>query len=242
MEAHARERDWLPFTYAMCDETRVLEQAERQLELMRAFNRASPWLRTAGSYSVSFAPTEDPVARAHQEFFRTLDMSMLNNHDEAVMAKARELGKQVYIYNQGKGRYSFGAYQWSERAKGVGGRYEWIAFIRHGYEYFDLDGREPDTGAIYYASDGLRATPRLEQAAEGMNDFRYLQTLDNLATRAERSTSAQAGQAAAGARRFLDGLTGRIAIAERRQPEWLDLDAMRAEAAEHIGRLLEILE
>ena len=241
VEEHARERDWLPFTYALCDETRVLEQAEQQIELMRLLNRVSSWLRTAGSYSVSFAPTEDPLTRAHQEFFRTLDMSMLNNHDEAVMAKARELGKEVYIYNQGKGRYSFGVYQWSERAKGVGGRYEWIAFIRHGYEYFDLDGREPDTGAIYYASDGLRSTPRLEQAAEGMNDFRYLQTLENLAVRAERSTSSDAKQAAAEARRFLAGLADRIAIAEREQPEWLDLDAVRAEAAERIGRLLEAL-
>jgi hypothetical protein len=96
------------------------------------------------------------VAKCEQEIFRTLDVSALNLHDQGVMDKARELGKEVYIYNQGKDRYSFGLYQWSERAKGVRGRYEWISFIRHGYEYLDLDGREPDTSAIFFASDGLR--------------------------------------------------------------------------------------
>jgi len=75
-----------------------------------------------------------------------------------------------------------------------------------------------------------------------MNDFRYLQTLENLAARAERSASSDARQAAADARRFLAGLTDRIAIAERRQPNWLDLDAMRAEAAERIGRILGVVE
>jgi hypothetical protein len=162
---------------------------------------------------------------------------MLNNHDEAVMAKARELGKRVYIYNQGQSRYSFGLYQWSERAKGVVGRYQWIAFIRHGYEYLDLDGREPDTGVIFYASDGLRSTPALERAGEGMNDFRYLQTLENLAARAEQSGSSEGKQAAAEARAFLTGVANRIAINQREQPAGLDSDAVRREAAERITAL-----
>jgi len=237
VEAHAKQQQWLPFTYHLCDETRVLEVARQQLELMRLLKRASPWLQTTGSYSVSFQPTDDPVELALQDFFRTLDSSMLNNHDEAVMAKARELGKRVYIYNQGQSRYSFGLYQWSERAKGVVGRYQWIAFIRHGYEYLDLDGREPDTGVIFYASDGLRSTPALERAGEGMNDFRYLQTLENLAARAEQSGSSEAKQAAAEARAFLTGLANRIAINQREQPAGLDSDAVRREAAERIVAL-----
>lgn len=242
VEQHAKEHDWLPFTYTMCDETRVLEQAQKQLELMRLFNRVSPWLRTTGGYSVSFQPTDDPLSRAHQEFFRTLDISMLNSHDETVMEKARELGKGVYIYNQGKGRYEFGLYQWSEQAKGVGGRYEWIMSIQHGYGYFDLDGREPDTGVIFYASDGLRPAVELEQCAEGMNDFRYLQTLADLAALAERTGAPAARTEAEAAKAFLRGVTDRIALNERRKPEWLDLDAVRAEAARRIAALKASLE
>lgn len=242
VESHAREQQWLPFSYHMCDETRVAGIAQQQLDLMRLFNRASPWLHTTGSYSVSFDPTEDEVEIALQEFFRTLDSSMLNYHDEAVMAKARELGKRVYIYNQGQSRYSFGLYQWSERAKGVSGRYQWIAFIRHGYEYFDLDGREPDTGVIFYSSEGLRSTPALERASEGMNDLRYLQTLENLAARAEQSDAQEARRAAAEGRALLKRVADGIAINQRQQPAGLEPDAVRREAAERILGLLKVLK
>ena len=241
VEAHAREQNWLPFSYTLCDETRVAEKAQEQLALMQLFNRVSPWLRTAGGYSVSFEPTDDPLTLALQDFFKVLDISILNNHDETVMAKARALDKQVYIYNQGKDRYSFGLYQWSERAKGVGGRYEWISFVRHGYEYFDLDGREPDPSAIFFASDGLRPSLMLERCAEGMNDFRYLETLDHWARLAAQSDFDRAKKAAGEARAFLDSLSGRIAINQRRKPDWLDLDAVRAEAARRIMDLQRLL-
>jgi len=241
LQAHAERQAWLPFTYHMCDETRVTGVAQQQLELMRLLKRASPWLQTTGSYSVSFRPTDDPVAPYLQGFFRALDSSMLNDHDETVMAKAKELGKKVYIYNQGQGRYSFGLYQWSERAKGVAGRYQWIAFTRHGYEYFDLDGREPDTGVIFYASDRLRSTPALERAGEGMNDFRYLQTLENLAAKAEDMEFEEAKQAAVGARRFLAKIADSIALDQRRKPDALDLDAVRREAAERILSIRQVI-
>jgi len=237
---HAQDHDWLPFSYSLCDETRVAELAREQLEFMQLLDRVAPDLRTMGSYSVSFEPTEDPLELALQEFFRVLDASMLNNHDDLVMAKARELGKDVYIYNQGRSRYAFGAYQWSERAKGVSGRYEWIAFIRHGYDYFDLDGREPDPRMIYFASDGLRPSLLLEQCAEGMNDFRYLQTLENIADDAAASDSPEARQAAAEAQAFLASVANRIRLNERRCPEWLDLDEVRGGAARRIAALLAL--
>jgi hypothetical protein len=236
VEAHAAEQNWLPFVYNMCDEPRVVEVAERQIALMRLFNRASLWLRTGGSYSVSFRDTDDPVERCEQEIFRTLDVSVLNRHDQSVMDKARELGKDVYIYNQGKDRYSFGLYQWSERAKGVRGRYEWISFVRHGYEYFDLDGREPDPSAIYFSSEGLRPGLVLLHAAEGMNDFRYLQALEE-ALSAARPKTEDAQRTVAEARAFLSGITDRIALGERHKPDWLDLDAVRREAATWVMRL-----
>jgi hypothetical protein len=241
VEIHSEQQEWLPFTYHLCDETRVSGVAREQLDFMKMIKRASPWLQTTGSYSVSFAPTQDPVELALQEFFRTLDSSQLNTHDETVMAKTRELGKKIYIYNQGQGRYSFGLYQWSERAKGVLGRYQWISSIRHGYEYLDLDGREPDTGVIFYSSDGLRSTPALERAGEGMNDFRYLQTLEGLASRLEQSNDETTRQAVASAREFLAKVANAIALNQREQPAGIDLDAVRREAADRIMALRPML-
>jgi hypothetical protein len=53
------------------------------------------------------------------------------------MEEARRLGKAVHIYNQGRTRYSFGMYQWSEYRKGVQARTEWHLNILHGYQFFD---------------------------------------------------------------------------------------------------------
>ncbi len=110
----------------MCDETRVRDVAERQLSFMQMMAKVSAafpqTLRTSGSYSVSFAtrPTDkDDLNYWHQRFFEALDISALNSHDASVMAEAARLGKQVQIYNQGRTRYSFGLYQWSEFRKGV---------------------------------------------------------------------------------------------------------------------------
>ncbi len=241
VEEHAKEQHWLPFSYTLCDETRTAEKAKEQLELMKTFNRVSPWLKTAGGYSVSFAPTEDPLELTLQDFFRVLDVSIVNDHDETLMKKARELGKEVYIYNQGRTRYSFGLYQWSEREKGVSGRYEWISSIRHGYEYFDLDGREPDPSMIFFSSEGVRPSLALEQCAEGMNDFRYLQTLEHWIRRAEKSGSPEAKRLAWQARLFLEGIEDGIALNQREQPDWLDLDEVRDEAASRIVDLVSHL-
>ena len=240
VQAHAERQAWLPFTYHLCDETRVLGIAEQQLDLMKLFKRVSPWLRTTGSYSVSVT-SEDPLEVALQGFLGALDESMLNDHDEAVMAKARQLGKRISIYNQGQGRYSFGLYQWSERAKGVVGRYQWIAFIRHGYEYLDLDGREPDTGVMFYASEGLRSTPSLERDGEGMNDLRYLQTLENLASKAEEMEFEEAKQAAASAREFLAKVAAAVALNQRQKPDGVDLDAVRRETSDRILSLRQTI-
>ncbi|MHC4247538.1 MAG: hypothetical protein ACYS9X_00275 [Planctomycetota bacterium] len=225
---HAEKERWLPFDYPMCDETRVREVSERQLVLMRALREAAPWLRTAGSYSVSFKMDRDPLL--HQEFFKTLRISYLNSHDPTVMAKARETGAEVRIYNQGRTRYSFGWYQWSEAEKGVGGRTQWHLLALHGYQWFDLDGREPDTAMVNYGREGVVPTIHLARCREGTDDFRYCRTLANLVARAER----KGGRALVVARKvgaFLRETTARIALNDRRKPDWLDEDAMRERLA-----------
>jgi hypothetical protein len=118
VDAHARQADWPTIYYAMCDETRVRDVAERELDFMQAMARASAafpqTVRTSGSYSVQFnqRPTDrDDLLCWHQRFFEALDISSLNLHDPSVMAEARKLGKEIHIYNQGRDRYSFGLYQ-----------------------------------------------------------------------------------------------------------------------------------
>jgi len=224
--AHAEEKRYLPVILGLVDETRVAEHAREQLELQKTLRKAAPWLAIGGSYSVSFAGPADELHRLLREMFATLRVNVLNVHDRSALEAAGRLGNELWIYNQGQSRYSFGFYQWSECAKGVKGRMEWHLFPLHGWQYFDLDGREPDTGVIAYHSKlGILPTVQLARAREGVEDMLYCQTLASFA--AENPNH----PAAAGARALLERLDSGIRLGERAQPGWLDIEDMRARLA-----------
>jgi hypothetical protein len=180
-------------------------------------------VRPSGAYSVDFRsrPTdENDLKLWHQRFFSALDVSSLNSHDDTVMAEAKAQGKEIHIYNQGRTRYSFGLYQWSEYQKGVKARWQWHLNILHGYQFFDLDGREPDTAMICYGRDGIYPTIHFERCREGAEDFYLYQTLHNLIEQ-----NKQAGRKPAETQRaeeLLAGLTHRVAINQRQAPEGFD--------------------
>ncbi len=231
VQAHAKEAAWLPFTYNLCDETRNEEVAANEVKQMKAIAAAAPWLKTTGQYSVTYKDGADPK-NYHQWIFEALRSSGLNIHDESVMKKAKELGKEIYIYNQGQSRYSFGAYQWSEYSKEVRGRFQWILHIQHGFQFFDLDGREPDPSVIFYGVDGPIPTLALLRCRAGAEDFYYCQTLANLIKKNPGSP------AAAEAAAMLKSVTDRIKVNENNKPAWLDEDKFRAQCAVFILKLM----
>lgn len=225
-EAFAREsrsRGWPTIFYAMCDETRVREQAEEELGFMRLMGtvttRFPETVRDSGSYSVTFAKSPrdpDDLLYWHQQFFRTLDISSLNNHDPSVLARAQELGKAVHIYNQGTDRYSFGLYQWNEARQGVKARWQWHLNVLHGYQFFDLDGREPDTAMLCYGRSQLYPTLAFERCREGAEDFHLYHTLATLLTqRPDARTVSQA-------RQVLTDLEQGVALNQRQPPPGYD--------------------
>jgi hypothetical protein len=242
VDAHARAQNWPTILYAMCDETRVREVAERELpfmQMMRKVSSAFPrTVRTSGSYSVSFdtAPRAKTSLRYwHQRFFEELDVSSLSIHDESVLEQARRLGKEVHIYNQGRTRHSFGLYQWSEHRKGVSARWQWHLNILHGYQFFDLDGREPDTAMICYGRDRLYPTMHFERCREGADDFHLYQTLWNLIERKRREgiRNRTLDDAAA----LLEGAAGSIKLGQRQRPAGFDPDAFKADVVKAVEAL-----
>jgi hypothetical protein len=224
---HADENNYLPVILNLVDETRVVEDAKVQLELQKTLRKAAPWLAIGGSYSVSFAnPQPDELEKLLQEFFKTLKVNIMNGHDQSVLDMAKQLGTDVWIYNQGQSRYSFGYYQWSEYMKGVKGRMQWHLFPLHGWQYFDLDGREPDTGVItYHSKYGILPTLNLARVREGMEDMLYCQTLSDLV--AKNPNHPKAGDAKA----LLDKINSGIKLGQRQCPAWLDQDKVRADLA-----------
>jgi hypothetical protein len=242
VDAHARAHQWPTIFYAMCDETRVRERAERELEFMRMMARVSAafprTVRTSGAYSVGFGsrPTDpDDLTYWHQRSFEALDVSSLNRHDDTVMAEAERLGKEVHIYNQGRTRYSFGLYQWSEFRRGVRARWQWHLNILHGYQFFDLDGREPDTAMVCYGRERLYPTIHFERCREGAEDFYLYGTLWKEVERARaEGREAEAARAAA----VLEEPVGQVALNQRTPPPGFDADALKARvvaASEELG-------
>ncbi len=242
VDAHARAAGWPTIFYAMCDETRVRERAERELPFMRMMAKVSAafpkTVRTSGSYSVHFRSR--PKSRAdmlywHQRFFEALDINSLNRHDASVMAEARRLGKEVHIYNQGRTRYSFGLYQWSEYRKGVRARWQWHLNILHGYQFFDLDGREPDTAMICYGRDAIYPTIHFERCREGADDFYLYNTLWRVAQ--ARRTEGKRGGAVAQAEALLGRLESSVKLDQRQPPQGYDAGQLKREVIAAIEKL-----
>jgi hypothetical protein len=227
---HAEREKWLPIDYEFTDEPRVLESAQAQLELMKAYREAVPWFRIGGSYSVDWG--EEPLDKAIQDIFRTLVWSALNTHGEKDMEMGRQWGREVFIYNQGTSRYSFGAYQWSEMMKGVRGRTEWHLLALHGYQFFDLDGREPDIAMVNWGRRGLIPTLRLARCREGADDFRWAVTLRNRARRAGDTPQAKK------ALEWLEGVNRGIKIGQRERPaDFMADEAFRETCASFLREL-----
>ncbi len=232
VDVHARAAGWPTIFYAMCDETRVADQARRELEFMRMMAQVSArfpqTVQTSGAYSVNFnsRPTDEAdLLLWHQRFFEALDVSSLNGHDQSVMDEARRLGRQIHIYNQGRSRWSFGLYQWSEFRKGVSARWQWHFNILHGYQFFDLDGREPDTAMVCYGREELYPTIHFERCREGAEDFYLYQTLQD-AIEANEQAGRKPGETAA-ARALLDGATDAVALNQRTAPADFDAYAFK---------------
>ncbi|MCX7590553.1 MAG: hypothetical protein N2255_02885 [Kiritimatiellae bacterium] len=242
VDQHRKEAGWPLLYYCLCDETRVRETAEQELAFMRMMKGISAafpeTLRTSGAYSVTFRrrPTSpDDLLYWHQRFFETLDVSNLNAHDESVLEEGRRLGKEVHVYNQGRSRYSFGLYQWCEYRKGVRARWEWHLNILHGYQFFDLDGREPDTAMICYGREAIYPTIHLERIREGIEDFYlYLTLLRELERR--RGYGARGGSVSTG-ETLLTRLDNMVALNQREVPPGFDADVLKFEVLKAIEKL-----
>lgn len=231
VKEHSEQEGWPPIAYNFCDEPRVLETALAQVELMKAYREAVPFVKIGGSYSVHWG--EKPLDKAIQEIFKTLAWSGLNLHAETDMQKAKEFGREIYIYNQGVSRFSFGMYQWAEMRKGVKGRQQWHNLALHGYQFFDLDGREPDTAAINWGRNEIIPTINLPRCREGADDFRFAVTLYNLAGKKKDTPEARAALA------FLDEINQKIPIAKSSPTKELGIDdeTFRNTCVEHIKKL-----
>ena len=230
VDEHARKANWPLLQVKLCDEPRVPESAQLQVEYMTIMAKISKQfpksIRTIGYYSATFSrqpKDKNDMLYWEQQIFKTLDASSLNSHDQSDMDEAAKLGKEMHVYNQGKDRYSWGLYQWNEYTKGVKSRLEWHMCILSGYQFFDLDGREPDFQAVCYGKDKVYPTVMFENARQGAQDFYLCQTLSKLVKSGAGSAAAQAK-----AKSVLDDLA-KAKVGDRKAPAGLDIDKVKAQ-------------
>ena len=116
------------------------------------------------------------------------------------------------------------------------GRQQWHLHIQHGFQFFDLDGREPDTGVLYYGQDEPIPTLAFIRCAEGADDFYYCQSLYNRIENVKNKTGIDSGIVEK-AKAVLSKIESGIKINERRKPDWLDNDEFRRACAQAIMEL-----
>lgn len=231
VKEHAEKEGWPTIYYEFNDEPRVVERAKEELALQKLYREHAPWVKIGGSYSLHF-DKNDPLELTLQETFKTFVWSALNLHTQQHLDKAKEFGRELQIYNQGTTRYSFGAYQWAEWRKGVTGRMQWHLLALHGYQFFDLDGREPDTAMINWGRNEIIPTLRLARCREGADDFRFAVTLWNMAQKKKDTAEGKAAIA------FLDDVSAKIAVGQNKRPEgFMDDEAFRNTCVEHIRKI-----
>ncbi|HYF48316.1 MAG TPA: hypothetical protein VEJ63_02860 [Planctomycetota bacterium] len=228
---HAKKNGWPEIYQYYIEEPGTVESATATLELAKAYRDSVPEVKFGGYYSVHWERT-DPTSQKLQELAKTAYYSSLNVHSQADFDKLKEAGREMHIYNQGLSRYSFGAYQWAEMRKGAKGRLQWNTLALYAYQFFDLDGREPDSGVINWGKDEIIPSLRLARCCEGALDFRLAVTLWNLAEKKKGSPEATAAQ------QFLQDVDKSIPAGSRNPPAgFMTDDEFRAKCVEFLKKL-----
>ena len=231
VKEHSDKEGWPIIYYGLLDEPKELEPARQNLAFHQAYHDAVPWLKTGGFYSVDWTHS-DPLATTVQDIFKTMYWSGLNTHTQTDLDKAKEFGREVHIYNQGLDRYTFGEYQWAEMRKGVKGLMQWHLQALSGYQFFDLDGREPDPGVVNFGRKEIIPTLHTLRTCEGAYDLRYAVTLWNLAEKKKSSPEAKAAQ------EFLEGINKQIPVGSQQRPAGvIDDEAFRAQCIKYLRAL-----
>jgi len=114
----------------------------------------------------------------------------------------------------------------------VRARWQWHLNVLHGYQFFDLDGREPDTAMICYGRERIYPTIHFARCREGAEDFYLYQTL---AHAIERRSAA--GQTEREATELLTRLTDGMQLNQTTPPDGYNPDATKLEVIEALERL-----
>jgi len=180
VDRHAVERNWLPVAWNLCDEPvdAALESAAVSAAQHRAAGEGLQRTRFMGCTSMRGAKADD----SHGRLVAALPMPTLNLHDAAALDAIKKAGNPFAFYNGGS-RWTYGRYmKMLVNKHGMALRLTWHFNVVAGNPYYALDCREDDY-CWYNGTVGGALRPNLrflQQMQPGLNDYRYLTTLETL--------------------------------------------------------------
>lgn len=187
--------------------------------------------RVAGAQSsISYSPHGPNQLK----LLDVMTVSCLNVATMQHIERAKKAGNRVYVNNQGNNRWAFGVWMHKLNSVGVEAYRQFAWLGNHIDPYYPLDGHEDDGGRAFPdRNHDIRPLEVLERAREGIDDYRYLQLMVELARKAPNAGASR--QALAFYRQILD----KAAFENTRQGRQAkmndaELDEMRKKAAEFI--------
>lgn len=147
---------------------------------------------------------------------------------QGIIAAARARKKELWFYNGGMNRLSFGFYPW---AQGATGRWEW--HYQSWLQAYDPFAPGEGIGAVRPGPNGPMPTEAYERVRAGIDDYRFIVLLERLIQR-------QPGGRTEQARRLLAGIRGKMPQflwSPDQQVSEETLDAWRGEIAAAIAAL-----
>jgi hypothetical protein len=180
IDDHAVKNDWPVVAWNLCDEP-TAEAAAGAAKNALAHRQAMEGLKRTTFMGATSMEGNDPK-NTHYELVKALPMPSLNLHDEKSLEVVHEAKNTFSFYNGGT-RWTYGRYlKMMVKKHGLALRLSWHYNANSGDPYYALDCREDDY--CWYNSDAEgRMVPGayfLSAIMPGINDYRYLSTLERL--------------------------------------------------------------
>ena len=194
IDEHAVSHDWLPVAWNLCDEP-VDSAVKGAATNALAHRKAAAGLKRTTFMGETSMTGKDPN-NPHYDLVRALLIPSLNNHDEDSLNVLENAGNRFSFYN-GESRWTYGRYMKMLKSKhNLALRLSWHYNIVAGDPYYALDCREDDYS--WYNTDANQTmVPSvffLGQILPGLNDYRYLSTLERLLKEKPKHPAADKGR------------------------------------------------
>lgn len=236
VEEHIKSEGLPKRVFSFLDEPRPeygnVEVCAKMIEIR---TKAAPKSLFSGYYS---------TGDGRDVYFQTMPVSIAHV-DAKSMELIKDAGKQIWDYSGDRVRHNIGRWCYVANKAGMGG------FLRNGYmyvasmPYFDFSDDEGSWSVVYPSKNGLNDAVGWERTAEGVDDLRYLLTLERLIEKANKAAGGDRLVAAVAAAQATINETTKDIKVEKKETARLSGDGyeqFKQKLAKHIMELQKGLE